>query len=361
MLFALLLFPLMNSITQSPTLDEEQVRSFAHLALDSIQREFPNKPGFVVRGPDDVQLPRKAHPVFYGSFDWHSSVHGHWMLIRLLKTHPKSSVATEIRQCLNQQLQAPALRKEADYFLHHDASFERMYGWAWLLQLAQELHTFPADKDAKQWQQNLAPLEDAIVGLLFDYLPKLQHPIRTGVHPDTAFAFSLALDYARSVQNQKLEKLLVEKSLAFYGKYTNYPSQYEPSGEDFFSSGLNEANLMRRVLPPTQYSHWLQGFFPGWEEGDLGPLAQPETVTDPTDGRLVHLAGLNLSRAWCFQGIADALSQDDPRRQLLRKAAQAHRQAGLRSVFSGHFEGEHWLASFAVYLLTQAGTTNTGH
>jgi hypothetical protein len=355
MFLTALLFSCMPAMSQTPPLEDEQVASFARLALDSIVREFPNKPGQVYTGPESAVVPRVIHPVFYGSFDWHSSVHGHWMLVRLLKTQPGSSVEAEIRTLLHAQLTAEALQTEADYFDEkQNKGFERMYGWAWLLQLANELHTFQ-DDDAKQWAANLKPLENQVVDLLLGYLPRLSHPIRTGVHPDTAFAFSLELDYARSVGNHKLEKALVAKVLSFYQADTNYPVQYEPSGEDFFSAGLNEADLMRRVLPQDEYLSWLDAFFPGLASAAMGNVLTPTQVSDVTDGRLVHLAGLNLSRGWTLEGIASALPEKDARREVLQAAALAHRKVGLEYVFSGHFEGEHWLASFAIYLVTQAG------
>jgi len=347
----------MTAMSQSPSLEDEQVVSFARLALDSIVREFPNKPGQVYTGPESAVVPREIHPVFYGSFDWHSSVHGHWMLVRLLKTQPNSSIEAEIRTLLHTQLNADALLVEAAYFDEkQNKGFERMYGWAWLLQLAHELHTFE-DDDAKIWAAHLKPLEDQVVALLLGYLPRLSHPIRTGVHPDTAFAFGMELDYARAVGNKELEQALVAKVLSFYQDDVNYPVQYEPSGEDFFSAGLNEADLMRRVLTQQEYVAWLDAFFPGLADGAMGRVLTPTQVSDVTDGRLVHLAGLNLSRGWTLEGIVSALPDGDQRKDVLQAAAIAHRKVGLEYVFSGHFEGEHWLASFAIYLVTQAGIT----
>ncbi|MHC4824755.1 MAG: DUF2891 domain-containing protein, partial [Planctomycetota bacterium] len=283
MFLPVLLLTCMFPAPQEPTLTDEQVTAFARLALDSIVREFPNKPGQVYHGPESAVVPRELHPVFYGSFDWHSSVHGHWMLVRLLKTHPGSSVEKEIRDLLEGQLTAKALKVETEYFTpKYNHGFERMYGWAWLLQLASELRTFEGDEDAARWAKNLRPLEDRIVELLLGYLPRLTYPIRTGVHPDTAFAFSLELDYARAVGNEKLEQALVRKILKFYEEDAFYPVRYEPSGEDFFSAGLNEADLMRRVLDQEKYSRWLEGFFPELKDGYLGNLLRPTHVSDVT-------------------------------------------------------------------------------
>ena len=334
---------------------DAQVAAFAQLAMDGIVREWPNKPGQVYVGPESARTPREMHPVFYGSFDWHSAVHGHWLLVRLLKEYPDCSISGEIRSVLNQQLEATALLKEAAYFDEkQNGGFERMYGWAWLLRLATELHDWD-DADGKKWARGLRPLEDRIVQGVEGYLPRLDYPIRTGTHPDTAFALSFELDYARAKGNTSLEHLLVKKAREFYLKDTDYPSRYEPSGEDFFSSGLNEADLMRRVLPQEEFAIWLEGFLPGLSHGELSNLGIPVEVSDPTDGRLVHLAGLDLSRAWTLVGVAYALPESDSRRQLLLDSASAHTKVGMDYVFSGFYEGDHWLASFAVYLVTGSG------
>lgn len=336
-------------------LTDSQVEAFAQLALDGIVREWPNKPGQVYVGPESARTPREMHPVFYGSFDWHSAVHGHWLLVRLLKEYPEASINAEIRRVLNDQLTSTALLKEAAYFDEkQNRGFERMYGWAWLLRLATELHDWN-DHDGRRWAQALRPLEQRIVVAVMDYLPRLSYPIRTGVHPDTAFALSFELDYARAVGNADLARLIEQKAHEFYMADTDYPSRYEPSGEDFFSSGLNEADFMRRVLPQAQFAIWLDDFLPNASKGDLSNLGVPVIVSDPTDGRLVHLAGLDLSRAWTLNGIASALPAGDGRIVLLTAAAAAHTEVGLDYVFSGFYEGDHWLASFAVYLLTDCG------
>lgn len=338
-------------------LTDDQVAQFARLAIKGIPREYPNKPSNVMIGPKSVQSPREMHPVFYGCFDWHSSVHGHWMLVRLAKTSPQSPIVPEIRALLDTQFTAEGLAKEAAYFdQKENRSFERMYGWAWTLQLASELRSWN-DADAQRWAANLRPLEEKIVALTRDYLPRLTYPIRTGVHPDTAFALTLTLDYARTVGDDGLEKLIVEFVKSKYQADHDYPARFEPSGEDFFSPAWNEANLMRRVLTPEEFASWLEQFLPGLDEADSDAqtLLAPAVVSDFTDPKIVHLAGLNLSRAWTQNGVLHSLPQNDPRRQILRASVASHRKAGLAYVFSGHYEGEHWLATFAVYLLTETG------
>ncbi|MEM6470254.1 MAG: DUF2891 domain-containing protein [Planctomycetota bacterium] len=334
-------------------LSDEQVTTFARLALKGIVQEFPNKPSNVMESADDVRSPREMHPVFYGSYDWHSSVHGHWMLARLLKQYPESTVAAEIREMLNAQLTREAIESEAEYFAaDYNKSFERMYGWAWFMQLVSELHDWD-DPDARRWRENLAPLEIRITERMNDYLPKLTFPIRTGVHPDTGFALGMILDYARTVNDNSLQELLTSKARAFYAEDVDYPAHYEPSGHDFFSSGFNEADLMRRVLPQQEYVEWLDGFLPQLASQSMGSMMEPVEVSDVTDGHLVHLAGLNLSRAWTMTGIARALPASDARRKRLLGSAKEHADAGLKYVTSGHYEGEHWLATFAVYHLSR--------
>ena len=333
-------------------LTDAQAAVFSRLALDCIVTEYPNKPMQVMVGDESALTPRQLHPVFYGCFDWHSAVHGHWLLVRLLKLHPGHPEAQRTRAALAGKFSAEELVAEAEYFdAKHNRSFERMYGWAWLLRLAVELRTFD-DPDAQAWAERLAPLEQRIVALTLDYLPRLDWPVRTGVHPNTAFALGQALDFARAAGNGDLEELLIEKSLAYFAADRQYPVNYEPSGEDFFSAALAEADLMRRVLPSAAYSDWLDGFFPGLRQGDLGRLLEPATVSDVTDGKIVHLAGLNLHRAWTMRSVAWALPADDLRAQVLLESASDHLAAGLDYVFSGHYEGEHWLATFAVYGLT---------
>jgi hypothetical protein len=334
-------------------LTDQQVTQFANLVLAGLDREYPNKPSNVVTSDLSVQTPRQLHPAFFGCFDWHSSVHGHWMLIRLLKQYPDCSIGPEVRQRLAAHLTKDLMQAEAAYFDEKEnKSFERMYGWAWLLRMVAELHTWE-DKQGREWREHIRPLEEVIVALTEGYLPRLTYPIRTGVHPDTAFALAQILDYARAVKDQELEELIVQRAKFFYQADETYPVKYEPSGEDFFSAGLNEADLMRRVLDADTFSNWLDKFLPNLIQGSAKNLLTPVAVSDVTDGKLVHLAGLNLSRAWTLQGISQALPKDDARRELLQRSADDHARAGLSYVFSGHYEGEHWLATFSIYAIDQ--------
>jgi hypothetical protein len=332
---------------------QKQASAFAKLALKGIQQEYPNKPGTVLNSKADIKGPRDFHPAFYGSFDWHSSVHGHWMLVRLLRNFPKLPEKQQIRAVLAEHLTAKNLKAEADYFKQPNRqSFERTYGWAWLLKLAEELHGWD-DPDAKLWSKNLQPLTDVIVERYLAFLPKQTYPIRSGVHPNTAFGLAFAHDYARTLKHKALRELIEQRSRDYYGKDVDAPARWEPDGADFFSPSLMEADLMRRVLPAADFSAWLKGYLPGLAQEEPKTLLQPATVTDRSDPQIVHLDGLNLSRAWCMLGIARSLAKDDPRRKVLTEAAARHADAALRHVASGDYAGEHWLASFAVFLLTK--------
>jgi len=342
------------------TLTSTQAVQLARLVLSAIDREFPHKPGVVFSSVGEVERPRTLHPAFYGSFDWHSSMHGHWLLVRLLKQNPEMPLAGEIRARLNSHLSLSNSTAEAGIFDRSgNRSFERMYGWAWALRLASEIHTFN-DPDAQRWATNFYPLERKLVGAIKDYLPKLSYPVRTGVHPDTGFALAQILDYAHVVGDVELVKLVEQRAREFYGQDKDYPVAYEPSGEDFFSSGLNEADLMRRILTAEEFSKWLDGFWPGLKKGSLGSWGIPAQVSDLSDPKIVHLVGLNLSRAWTLCGVASVLPKEDQRRLLLEKAVAAHGEAGLKCVFSGHYEGEHWLGTFAVYYFTRTGLSSEG-
>ncbi len=325
-----------------------QASHFAALALKGIGKEFPHKLDHIIRDAANVKGPRELHPAFYGCFDWHSSVHAHWMLIRLLKQHPDLPEAAAIRKALRANLTKENLAVEAAYMKEPGrGSFERTYGWAWLLKLADELHGWE-DADGREWLAHLAPLAAAFEQRYLEFLPKLTYPIRTGVHPNTAFGMAFALDYARTAKRQELEKLIAARARDYFEKDADYPAAWEPGGEDFLSAALMEADLMRRVLPAEEFRGWFRRFLP-----EMPPaLLTPAIVTDRTDPRIVHLDGLNLSRAACLWSIAKALPPGDPLSLTLTTAAEKHAAASLPHVASGDYAGEHWLASFAVWMLS---------
>jgi hypothetical protein len=333
-------------------LSREEASRFARLPLRCVSKEYPNKLDHVMNSAAEVQSPKALHPAFYGCFDWHSSVHGHWMLVRLLRLFPDLPEAKEIRAALDANLSQKNGLAEAAYLTGENRqSFERTYGWAWLLKLQEELRGWN-DPDAKRWAGNLQPLVDALVARLMAFLPKQTYPIRTGVHPNTSFALGFALDYAKSCGNTKLADLLSERSRTYYSGDVNYPAAWEPGGEDFLSPALIEADLMRRVLAPGDFARWFNRFLPGIAAGEPRSLLTPATVTDRSDPKIVHLDGLNLSRAWCMRNVAAALPQSDPARKVLADSADLHARDALAHVASGDYAGEHWLASFAVYMLS---------
>ncbi|HXH74248.1 MAG TPA: DUF2891 domain-containing protein [Bacteriovoracaceae bacterium] len=325
--------------------------AFSALPMKCLLREYPNKMDHVMNNAGEVLSPRTLHPAFYGCFDWHSSVHGHWMLVKLLRTEPQLPNAKEIRKLLNQTLTSENIQVEVKYLQAEGRkSFERTYGWAWLLKLAAELHGWD-DPDGKRWNEALKPLASAMSLRYIDFMPRQTYPIRTGVHPNTAFGLSFALDYSRAVKDEKLEQLIIERSKTYFLKDKEIPVQLEPGGEDFFSPSLMEASLMRRVLNQKDFTQWTTKFFSNFESKKLAPILTPAIVSDRTDPKLAHLDGLNLSRAWCMKEIASALPKGSPGEKLFSHAAEEHAKVALPAVASGHYEGDHWLASFAIYLL----------
>jgi len=334
-----------------PELTPEVASSLAVLALQCIEREYPNKLDHVMNDEQEVLGPRALHPVFYGCYDWHSAVHGHWMLVRLLKVHPDLPEADRIRAAIGRNISAGNIQVEVAYLDQPNRqSFERTYGWAWLLKLAEALHGWD-DPDGRRWAEALDPLARAIAARYMDFLPRQTYPIRRGVHANTAFGIAFALDYADAVGDDALRALLVERAKAYFEGDRDYPAGWEPGGDDFFSPALMEADLMRRVLGASEFVAWLEAFLPGIANGQPETLLEPAVVADRTDPKIVHLDGLNLSRARCMNGIAAALPDGHPYRPVFERAAALHAQDALAHVASGNYEGEHWLASFAVYLL----------
>ena len=339
----------------APTFDEKAAERFAKLALACVGKQYPNKISHVLNSDADVAPPRKLTPAFYGCYDWHSSVHGHWLLVRLLRTFPDALFAEQARDALRKSLTAENLKQEAAYLRGEGrVSFERPYGLAWLLQLCAELREWNDDQ-SREMSANLRPLEDAAIERLKIWLPKLSHPVRIGEHDQTAFGLGLMLDSSRSTKNDSFARLAEDSARKFFLADRDCPLNYEPSGEDFLSPCLGEADVMRRVLPQTEFAKWLNDFMPQIPTTGSDDWLKPVVSPDPSDPKLAHLDGLNLSRAWMLEGILSALPRDDQRIAALQAAADAHRRAGLAAVTGAHYEGGHWLGSFAVYLTTQRG------
>ncbi len=341
-------------------LDEAAAGRFAALALACVHQEYPNKLSHVLASDADVRPPRDLTPAFFGCFDWHSSVHGHWLLARLARRFPAAPFAAPARAALARSLTPANLATEAAYLKTPGrASFERPYGLAWLLQLAAELRGWD-DPEARGWAAAMAPLETEAAARLATWLPKLHYPIRSGEHSQTAFAFGLVHDWAVATGNQAMRRQIEERARAFHLADRACPIAYEPSGEDFLSPCLAEADLMRRVLPPAELAAWLSRFLPGVPRNGGAAWLAPGVVTDRSDPKLAHLDGLNLSRAWMLLGIASGLPAGDPRRAALTAAARAHAAVSLPAVTGEHYEGGHWLGTFAVYLTSGAGRGSGG-
>jgi hypothetical protein len=335
-------------------LDEAAAGRFAELALACVHKEYPNKIAHVLNSPEDVKAPSELTPAFYGCFDWHSSVHGHWLLARLAREFPSAPFAADALTALKTNITPERIAAEVSYLNGEGReSFERPYGLAWLLQLAAELRESPTP-DATALSAALEPLEAAVVDQLDAWLPKLAYPIREGEHPQTAFAFGLILDYARG-SDAALATLVETKVREFHLNDRDCPIDYEPSGQDFLSPCVGEADLMRRILAPDDFAMWLTAFLPGIPNDGSADWLPIGVVTDRTDGKLAHLDGLNLSRAWMLEGIAAGLPSNDRRRAALLAAARAHAASGLAAVTGEHYEGGHWLGSFATYLTTHRG------
>jgi hypothetical protein len=328
---------------------------FARLALDCVDREYPNKISHVMHSDDDVAPPRELTPAFSGCFDWHSAVHAHWLLARLARLHPEAAYAPQARAALGRALTPDNIAAEARYLRGEGrASWERPYGLAWLLQLDAELAEWN-DEQARTWSRALQPLVDAAAERLATWIPKLAYPIRTGEHSQTAFAFGLVLDWARITGDEEMERLVARRTRELYAGDRDCPLAYEPSGQDFLSPCLAEADLLRRVLAPVEFGAWLGGFLPEVPLDARAGWLPVAIVTDRADGKLAHLDGLNLSRAWMLEGIAAGVPGEDPRRAALLAAAAAHRESGLAAVTGEHYEGGHWLGTFATYLVTVRG------
>src|SRR6202140_5421281 len=343
------------------SLDADAAARFAALALKCLHQEYPNHISHTLGGDADVRAPRALTPAFYGCYDWHSAVHGHWLLVRLIRLFPDAPFAPQARAEVSRSLTAPNISAEVAYLRGEGrASFERPYGLAWLLQLAAELRGWD-DADARRWSAALQPLESEVAVRLKSWLPKLHYPIRIGEHDQTAFSFGLMWDWAGAAGDDEMRALLGRAAQRFYLRDRNCPLAYEPSGEDFLSPCLAEADFMRRALGGPgrgAFAGWLSGFLAhipaGAAAAGRAPWLSPGVVTDRADPKLAHIDGLNLSRAWMLEGIAYGLPAHDARVPALLAAAARHRDAALPAVTGEHYEGGHWLGTFAVYLTSAA-------
>lgn len=328
-------------------LDLLTAEKFARIALSHVEREYPHKPGFVFGGPDEVRSPRETHPVFFGSYDWHSCVHGYWMLARLLNRFADLASAPEILGLFERRLTTDAVAGEVALFERSGSrGFERPYGWGWLLKLAAELEIM----EERRFADILRPLSRLVAGRFRDFLPLATYPVRVGTHFNTAFAIRLAADYGEAINDAAFLYLLRTTALRWYGEDRDCPAWGEPSGDDFLSSALTEAECMRRLLPIETFADWFSRFLPRLAEGQPATLFSPASVSDRSDGKIAHLDGLNLSRAWCFRSLTGALPLNDLRHSVLHAAADRHLAVSLPHV-AGDYMGEHWLASFAVLAL----------
>jgi hypothetical protein len=336
-------------ISSTNTLTPAVASKFAKLALSHITREYPNLLSHVLNSAEDVRSPRELHPVFFGSMDWHSCVHGYWLLATVLRLYPENPESAAIRDLFDAQLTPAKVHAELEYLDGPlRAIFERPYGWAWLLMLAAELGRHATD-DGRRWSKTLAPLANAFVIRFSAFLPKATYPTRVGTHFNSAFALTLALEYSEVAADDALKHLLVNKALAWYENDRNCQA-WEPSGDDFLSSALMEAECMRRARGVNQFQTWMDEFLPGIAKQEPATLFEPATVSDRSDGKIAHLDGLNLSRAWCWRSLALASSDKDPRRAIALDAANVHLAASMPHV-AGDYMGEHWLATFALLAL----------
>lgn len=330
-------------------LTPETAALYARTALGHVTREWPYKMDHVLTGPQDVMAPRDAHPIFFGSFDWHSCVHGWWTLFTTLRLNPDMEEAPQIIGLADASFTPDKVAAETAYLARPSSrGFERPYGWAWLLMMAAELKRHDTDH-GRRWSRTLQPLADAFADRFKSYLPLATYPVRVGTHFNTAFALRLTLDYAEAVDDADLAALCRDRALAWHADDRDCPA-WEPSQDEFLSSALSEAALMRRVLPPVDFTIWFDAFLPRVSEGLPATLFAPASVSDRTDGKIAHLDGLNLSRAWCWREIAAGLPTDHPARASALSAAATHLDAALPQV-TGDYMGEHWLASFALLAL----------
>ena len=347
-----------SSGAKAQSLDAASAGRFATLALTCLHQEYPNHVSLMLNSEADAKPPHLLYPAFYGCLDWHSDVHGHWLLVRLLRLYPDAPFAAQARAEIAKSLTADNIAGEVAYLGQPGrASFERPYGLGWLLKLSAELRQWN-DPQAKEWAATLAPLEAEVAKRIKSWVPKLQYPIRIGEHAQTAFSFGQIWDWAEVTHDDEMKALLTDAAKRYYQNDKACPIGYEPNGEDFLSPCLGEADFMRRVIADKKaYGKWLADFLPVIPKETGRDWLKPGIVTDRSDPKLAHLDGLNLSRAWMLRGIASGLEPDDKRVKVLQEMAEKHRNEALPNVTGEHYEGGHWLGTFAVYLESKAGLT----
>ncbi|HEX9066780.1 MAG TPA: DUF2891 domain-containing protein [Streptosporangiaceae bacterium] len=343
----------MTTLSEWQALLEQNAAGYARVAMANIDREFPNDISVTMEGPGDFpHRPRDRQPIFFGSFDWHSCVEMHWLLVRLLRAAPGAIDQGEVRALLDRQFRPDAGAAEAAYVT--GPSGPGRYAWGWALRLYAECAEFD-DADARRWAAALRPLADAVTGLFLAWLPKATYPVRYGLHPNSAFALSRSLPHARALAaagDSRLADAIEDAAGRWFGSDTGYPGGWEPSGSDFLSPALTEAELMALLWPAGEFAAWLTGFLPGIEHGEPAALFTPAIVSDSSDGQIAHLHGLNASRAWCWRRLAETLPDRDPRIGPALDAARIHAQAALPHATGDHYMVDHWLAAYAVLLLS---------
>lgn len=328
-------------------LTEREAINLSHLPLKCLQKEYPNKLNQTLMDENEMGGPASLHPSFYGCFDWHSSVHGHWLLVNILRKYPDHPNEDSIVEKLKLNITKENIEKELAYFKREsEKSFERPYGWAWLLKLQEELDKWDAPV-GKEMAANLKPLSDFIVQKYLDFLPRLNYPVRSGEHSNTAFGLSLAYDYAIHSGHKELREIISQRSKDYYLHDKGCPINWEPGGYDFLSPCLQEVELMSKVLPQEDFKKWFDDFLPDASRQNYS--LSPATVSDRSDGKLVHLDGANFCRAWALFAIVDKI----PEYRHLVKIANEHINASLPSIADGSYEGEHWLATFALLALSK--------
>jgi hypothetical protein len=324
--------------------------TFARLALSHVEREYPSKLDHVLNGPEDVRGPRELHPIFYGSFDWHSCVHGYWLLATVLRRHPRLAESADIFALFDRQFTEENVAAEVAYLAQPMRDgFERPYGWAWMLMLVAELSRHDL-REGRRWSATLKPLAGAFVSRFTGFLPKATYPIRVGTHFNSAFAIALALEYADVMGDKRFGRLLRGRAVSWYSSDTDCQA-WEPGGDDFLSSALIEAECMRRCLSAAEFDLWFGRFLPRIAQREPATLLTPAIVSDRLDGKIAHLDGLNLSRAWCWKSLARTWPEEDERRALALATAVRHMDASMPHV-AGDYAGEHWLATYALLALT---------